>query len=119
MHLWQLSLAHRPTEERAVEVVLNKTLSLHDLQTLPGHLLPAIGLMFRQSSVDRPALKAALGWSAAQVGAAIHALEVAGLLQCHSRADGEMSWSLVPHACAPVRQFLIDQGLNHVPGRTT
>ncbi|MGB0589619.1 MAG: AAA family ATPase [Myxococcota bacterium] len=119
MHLWQLSLTHLPAEERAVEVVLNKALSLHDLQTLPGHLLPAIGLMFRQSSVDRPALKVALGWSAAQVGAAIHALEVAGLLQCHSRADGEMSWSLVPHACAPVRQFLLDQGLMHVPGRTT
>jgi hypothetical protein len=118
MHLWQLSLTHQSAEERAVEVSVASSLRLHELQTLPSHLVPAIGLIFRQSTIDRPALEVALGWSAAQVGAAIHALEVAGLLQCHSRADGELSWSLVPHACAPVRQFLVQQGLLHQPRRT-
>jgi hypothetical protein len=118
MHLWQLSLTHQSVEERAVEVSIASSLRLDELQTLPSHLVPAIGLMFRQSAIDRPALEVALGWSAAQVGAAVHALEVAGLLHCHSRADGELSWSLVPHACAPVRQFLVQQGLLHEPRRT-
>jgi len=118
MHLWQLSLTHQTAGERVVEVTIASSLGLYELRTLPSHLLPAMGLIFRQSTIDRPALEVALGWSTAQVGAALHSLEVAGLVHCHSRADGELSWALVPHACGPVRRYLIKQGLLHLPGGT-
>ena len=118
MHLWQLSLTQRSESERAVDIALASPLVLRELRTLPSHLTPAIALVYRQVSVDRRALEVALGWSGTQVSAAIHALELAGLLSARSRADGESTWSLVPHACAPIQRFLIREGLLPRYGRS-
>ena len=82
-----------------------------EIHMLPEHLTPALSLLFRQGVVDLASLEIGLGCTAAEVRAAVHALEMVGLVAGRTRADGSHGWSVVPHACEAVNLFLVDRGL--------
>jgi transcription initiation factor IIE alpha subunit len=88
------------------------------LATLPRHLTPALSLIFRHGVVDSAALEVGMGWADTEVRAAMHALEVAGVVQRRTRTDAEPGWSLALHACEAVNLHLMEDGLGAANGRS-
>ena len=93
-------------------------LTLQELNGLPEHLNPALAIAYLHGAVDRESMESAMGWTATEARAALHALELSGLLHPATRGNGEQGWELVFHAQGCVGNHLTTRGLRASRGGT-